>query len=247
MITEKLAFQTTAQFNDASYQDGLRLGLVDYQVFGGSTGLIYRASEKDEIQLLGTYTNFHTSNAPFSLRSSFPGATLNVTHSFTETLKGTVFGGPRFITSTTKASSSVRTSEDTTWVYGASMTQRLESFSAQIAFSRDILPSGFGLLAQTDRISLFISYDVSETLTASLDNSGYLVSAASPLPQGGTFSENRLLYTTPTIAWKFSEWWKLEASYSYRWRDSDALAEPVMANSMMVMLTYYPPKLAISE
>lgn len=247
MLTEKLGFQGAFQFNDASYQDGIRLGLVDYQVVGGSAGLLYRVTEKDEIQLTGTYTSFRTRNAPFSLSSSLPGLMLTHTHSFTESLKATIFAGPRFISSTTKATDSRQTTDDTTWIYGASATQRFEHAYLQFAISRDIMPSGFGLLVQTDRIGLLVSYDLSDTLTASLDSSGYLVSGASPLARGGSLSENRLMYTTPTITWKFTEWWKLEASYSYRWRDSDGLLEPVMANALMMMLTYYPHKFSLSN
>ena len=246
-ITEKLAFQGTFQFSDASYQDGLRLGLVDYQIFGGSAGFLYHATERDDIQLSGTYTNFHTTNAPSGLRSSYPGIMLTVAHTFTETLKGTVYGGPRFLNSTSQLAGGDVKNQDTIWVYGAGLTQQFESASLQFTVARDIMPSGFGLLIQTDRAGVLASYDFSETLTASLDTSGYIVSGASPLARGGTLPENRLIYTTPKLAWKFSEWWKLEASYSYRWRDSDNLVEPVMSNTMMLMLTYYPPKLAISQ
>ena len=246
-ITEKLAFQGTFQFTDASYQDGLQLGLVDYQVFGGSAGLLYHATERDDIQLAGTYTNFHTINSPFGLRASYPGIMLTVAHMFTETLKGTAYGGPRFVNSTTQNTGGAVKNQDTIWVYGAGLTQQFESASLQFTLARDIMPSGFGLLIQTDRAGVLASYNFSETLTGSLDTSGYLVSGASPLARGGTLSESRLIYTTPKLTWKFSEWWRAEVSYAYRWRDTDTLVEPVMSNAMMLMLTYYPPKLAISR
>jgi hypothetical protein len=246
-ITEKLAFQGAFQFSDASYQDGLRLGLVDYQVFGGSAGLLYQVTERDEIQLSGTYTNFRTTNAPFGLRSSYPGVMLTVAHTFTETLKATVYGGPRFLNTTNQIAGGDLKNQDTKWVYGADLTQQFENALLQFTLARDIMPSGFGLLIQTDRAGVLASYDFSEKLTVSLDTSGYLVSGSSPLASGGTLSDGRLIYTTPKLAWKFSDWWKLEASYSYRWRDADTLVEPVMSNMMMLMLTYYPLKLAISE
>lgn len=246
-ITEKLAFQGTFQFSDASYQDGLRLGLVDYQQFGGSAGFLYHATERDDIQLAGTYTNFHTTNSPFGLRASYPGIMLTVAHTFTETLKGTVYGGPRFIHSTNQFAGGTLKTQDTVWIYGVDLIKQFESASVQFTLVRDIMPSGFGLLIQRDRAGMLASYNFSETLTASLDTSGYIVSGASPLAGGGTLSENRLIYTTPTVAWKFSEWWKLEVSYSHRWRDTDTAVESTMSNAMMLMLTYYPPKLAISQ
>ena len=73
MITESLSFQSSFQFSDASYQDALRVGLVDYQVFGGSAGFLYHLTERDDVQLAGTYTNFHTTNAPVGLRAYYHG------------------------------------------------------------------------------------------------------------------------------------------------------------------------------
>ena len=246
-ITERFAFQGTAQLSDASYQDGLRLGLVDYQVVGGSAGMLYHATERDDIQLSATYTHFRTTNGPFELRSSYPGIMVTVAHTFTEALRGTVYGGPRFVNSTSQLAAGDVKSHDTLWVYGAALTQQFEKGSIQLTLSRDILPSGFGLLIQTDRAGLLASYNASETITASLDTSGYVISGASPLARGGTISDSRLIYTTPKLSWKFSEWWRAEVSYSHRWRDTDSLAEPVMSNAVMFMLTYYPPKLAMSN
>lgn len=247
MLTEKWGFQSTFQFSDASYQDGLRLGLVDYQVFGGTAGFLYHLTERDDVQLSGTYTNFHTSNAPFGLRAYYPGAMLSVTHSFTEGLKATAYGGPRFVSSTNQLGGFSQKTNDTTWIYGASLTQQFERASMQLSLTRDIFPSGFGLLIQTDRIGAFTSYNLTDTVTASLDASGYLVSGLTKQVRGGTLQEQRLFYLTPKLSWHFSEWWRAEASYAYRWRDAETFNEPVTSNMLMFMLTYYPPKLAISN
>jgi len=247
MITEKLAFQSTFQFSDTSYQDGLRLGLVDNQIFGGTAGFLYHLTERDDVQFTGTYTNFHTTNAPFGLRASYPGAMLSYVHAFTEGLKATVYGGPRFIDSTTTSSGLSQNASDTIWVYGATVTQQFERANLQVSVTRDIFPSGFGLLIQTDRFGALASYDLTETVTASLDVAGYFVSGATNVARGGTLQDQKFMYVTPKLAWKFSEWWRIEASYSHRLRDTDALREPVMSNMLTFMVTYYPPKLAISN
>ena len=54
-LTERLSWQTAYQFMDAQYQNGLQFGLVDYQVHGGTTGLIYNSGERDQIQVTGEY------------------------------------------------------------------------------------------------------------------------------------------------------------------------------------------------
>ena len=246
-ITEKLSVQSSVQLNDTSYENGLSLGLVDYQLFGGSGGLLYQLTEQDKIQLSGSYVNFHTTNAPLPFRASFPGVNLSLTHAFSETLTGTAFGGPSFVSSTTQAAGDNIKAEKTVWLFGGDLTKKFERTSIQVNVARKIVPSGFGLLIQTDRAGLTVSHDLTETLTASFDGAGYIVSGITQRATGGSFTESRLFSATPKIAWKFLEWWKLELSYTYRWRDQDGSSDPATSNGTMFMLTYYPPKLAFSN
>ena len=246
IVTEKLSVQSSFQLNDTTYENGLRLGLVDYQLFGGSGGVLYQMTEQDQIQLSGSYASFHTTNAPSPFRASFPGVNLSLTHAFTETLTGTAYGGPRFVSSTTQTVSDNIKDQRTVWLFGASLAKKFESTSIQVNVARNIVPSGFGSLFQTDRAGITVSHDLSETLTASFDGSGYIVSGITKLASGDTAAERRFFSATPKIAWKFSEWWKLELSYTYRWRGGESLPE-AMSNGTMFMLTYYPPKLALSN
>lgn len=246
-LTEKLSLQSSFQFSDTTYESGLRLGLVDYQLLGGSGGLLYQVTEQDQVQVAGIYTSFNTTNAPFGFRATFPGVMMTVTHAFTESLIGTAFGGPRFISSTTQGPAGDLKANETVWVYGGSLTRQFESGSIQLNVARDIIPSGFGLLIQTDRVTLSGSYKVSETLMTSLDANGYLVTGATQRSSGGSFPEQRYASLSPKLTWKFLEWWRLEASYTYGWRDVDDFATPATSNATMLMLTYYPPKLALSN
>ena len=246
-ITEKLSAQSSFQFSDTTYENGLRLGLVDYQLFGGSGGLLYQLTEQDQIQLTGSYTNFHTVNAPSPIRASFPAVSLSLTHAFTETLTGTAFGGASFVSSTTQTASDNIKAQSTVWLFGATLAKKFERTSVQVQVDRKIVPSGLGLLIQTDRAGVTVSHDLSETLTASFDGSAYKVSGITELAIGGRLPESRFFSATPAIAWKFSEWWKMELSYTYRHREVDGFSDPAMSNATMFMLTYYPPKLAFSN
>ncbi|MBU6482998.1 MAG: hypothetical protein KGS09_20960, partial [Nitrospirae bacterium] len=246
-ITEKLSVQSSFQLSDTTYENGLSLGLVDYQLLGGSGGLLYQVTEQDQIQLSGSYVNFHTTNAPLPFRASFPGVNLSLTHAFTETLTGTAYGGPSFVSSTTQTAGDNIKAQSTVWLFGANLTKKFERATVQISASRNIVPSGFGLLIQTDHAGVTVSHDLSETLTASFDGSAYIVSGVTNRATGGTFPENRYFSATPTIAWKFLEWWKLELSYTYGRREVAGFSDATTSNATMFMLTYYPPKLAISN
>ena len=246
-ITEKLSVQSGVQLNDTTYVNGLSLGLVDYQLFGGSGGLLYHMTEKDQIQLSGSYVNFHTTNAPLTFRASFPGANLSLTHAFTETLTGTAFGGPSFVSSTTQTAGDNIKVQSTVWLFGGNLTKKFERTTLKVSASRNIVPSGFGLLIQTDRAGLAVSHDLSETLAVSLDGAGYITSGITQRAIGGAFRENRYYTATPSIAWKFSDWWELELSYTYGRREVDGFSDAAMSNATMFMLTYYPPKFTHSN
>ena len=131
-ITEKLSVQSSFQLNDTTYEDGLSLGLVDYQLFGGSGGLLYQLTEQDQIQLSGSYANFHTTNAPSPFRASFPGVNLSLTHAFTETLTGTAYGGPSFVSSTTQTAGDNIKAQSTVWLFGGQSHKKFESASIQV-------------------------------------------------------------------------------------------------------------------
>ena len=246
-ITEKLSIQSGLQLSDTSYENGLSLGLVDYQLFGGSGGLQYQLNEQNQIQFSGSYVNFHTTNSPSPFRASFPGVNLSLTHAFTETLTGEVHGGPRFVSSTTQTVSDSIRAQSNVWLFGASLTKKLESTSIQVNVDRDIVPSGLGLLIRRDRAGLTVSHDFTETMTASFNGSGFIASGIREVAQGGTVPESRYFYLTPKVAWKFSEWWKMELSYTYGRRDTDSSINSASSNGTMFMLTYYPPKLALSN
>jgi hypothetical protein len=245
-ITEKLSVQSGLQLNDSTYENGLSLGLVDYQLLGGSGGLLYKMTEQDQVQLSGSYSTFYTTNALSPFRASFPSANLSLTHAFTETLTGTASGGPSFVSSTTQTAGGNIKAENTVWLFGGNLTKKFESAAIQVSASRNIVPSGFGRIIQTDRAGLTVSHDLSETLTVSFEGAGYIVNSIAQRAQGRTFQENRYYSATPLIAWKFSDWWKLELSYTYGRREVDGISDAAMSNATMFMLTYYPPKFAFS-
>jgi len=130
-------------------------------------------TEKDQLHLSGTYINFHTINSPQPLRSTVPGVNLALTHAFTESLTGTIYGGPSFVSTTVQTGGGDVTAHNTVWLFGASLTKKFEQTSINVNVARSITPSGFGLLTQTDRAGVTISHNLTEALTASFNGSVY--------------------------------------------------------------------------
>jgi hypothetical protein len=239
MLTEKLSFQSGVQFSDTTYESGR---LVDYRLFGGSGGFSYALTERDQVQIMGSYLDFRTIDSPSAFRSNFPGIDMSLTHAFSESLTGTVHGGPRFLQSTSEIFGVNLTTHDTVWLVGASLQQKFERAAVSASFERDLVPSGFGLLIQTNRAQGSASYDISETLTGSVSVVGVLTSGKSQVAVGGVFPDSRYVSITPKLSWKFLEWWQAEVSYMYRWRDIDTQLDSANSHATTFMVTYYPPK-----
>lgn len=242
-LTEKLSVQSSIQFSNTTY-DSSRL--VDHRVAGGSGGFLYQLTERDQMQLSGLYVHFRTTDSLFGFRADFPGINISYTHAFDESLTGTVYGGPRFLSSTSQTQGGDIAARDTVWLAGARMTKKFERAALQMSFARDLVPSGFGLLIQTDRGELSGSYDISETLACSLNVVGVLTSGKTQAIIGGAFPDSSYISLTPRLSWRFLEWWQAEMSYMYRWRDVDAAAGTAQSHAMTFMVTYFPPKLSFA-
>jgi hypothetical protein len=150
------------------------------------------------------------------------------------------------LSSTSQAQVGDITARDTVWLAGANMTKNFERATLQVSFARDLVPSGFGLLIQTNRGELSGSYEISETLACSLNVVGVLTSGKTPAAIGGVFPDRSYVSLMPKLSWKFLEWWQAEVSYMYRWRDIDAVADSAQSHATMFTVTYYPPKLSLS-
>ena len=139
------------------------------------------------------------------------------------------------------------TDSQVVWVGSARIQKRWEDAMARLEASRDVFPSGFGLLLQTSRIGAGLSKDLTERVTVSLDAA--LLFSTGITTQALTFSfpENRYATVTPAVRWKLSEWWALDASYTYAQRHVESLNETALSNAGFVMLTYFPPKWSVGR
>jgi hypothetical protein len=243
-LTETLSVQSGVQFSDTTYESAR---LVDYRLVGGSGGLLYHLSERDQIQLLGSYTHFRTTDSPFGFQASFPGINMSLTHAFSESLTGTLNGGPRFLSSTSQTLFGDITARDTVWLAGASMTKQFERAALHVSFARDLTPSGFGLLIQTYRGEVTGTYRISETLDFTLTVLGVLASGKTKAAIGRTFPDSSYVSLMPKLSWRFLEWWQTEVSYEYRWREFESAAGSAQSHATMFMVTYAPPKLSFSH
>lgn len=258
-ITERLSWKTGYHFMDAQYQDGSRLGFANYQVHGVNAGPTYHLTELDEVSLTGEYNLVRIPSV--GLESTYYGAQGSWVHDFGDQLIGSISGGARLVSSAQdvpaipgllgillgRTSDRTLTSEEVVWVYRGSLRKSFERTTVQLDGSREINPSGFGRLLQTDRVGGSLSHSLSETINLSVSGALYYVSGISttngsrPLPRTTFFS------VTPTLSWQFAQWWSVALSYTYGERAVDDVDQRYNSNSTFIMLTYGGEKWSVSR
>ncbi len=244
-ITERLSWQSSYQFTDTHYQDGTRVGLVDYRVHGGTTGMVYNLGLLDEIRLTGEYTSVRI---PFvRLNTTYYGARGEWTHDFGQQLIGSVSGGGRLVNSTQDLPGGSLTNHEVVWVYKGSLRKNFERTIIQIDGGREINPSGFGRLLQTDRVGGSLTHNLTETLSASLNGGLYFVSGVATNAASRSVPQTRFLSISPSVSWKFSQWWSIDVGYTYAERAVGSVNQWNFSNSTFVMLTYGGPKWSVSR
>ncbi len=239
-FTEKFSATGMYQYNDASYQNGLRLGLADYRLHSGSAGVSYQLTERDQIQLNGIVVRFEAPD--LHLTSTIVGPQVTYAHMFSESVTGTIAGGPRHMTSNLSDQTVSLSDSVWVWVFSGSLEKRWEDWLVKGEAGREINPSGFGLLLRTDKFSLEVSHQFTERLTASVKGMFLVADSIKTATVRTSFPENRLIYVTPKLSWRISEWWTMDVLYTYAQRDVPSATQTALANSGSIMFTYYPPK-----
>ena len=208
---------------------------------------MYRVNESDSFQLSGTYSKFLVLQGNNLVSDSY-GVQLTGTHAFSERTTFTAGGGPRFIFNSIDTSFRSFHDNKTTWIFNARLATKMERTTLSLDVSRQILPSGFGLLIQTDQVGANVSHELTDHVTVSLNAGGYLTNAVSSSASSRQFPDSRFVTITPGVTWRLSEWWTAEASYSYAQRDLTALDLPsASSHAARVMVTYVPAKLSVGR
>ena len=244
-LTERLSWKNGYQFTDAQYEDGIRFGLVNYQVQAGTTGLSYNLGELDQVQLTGEYTSFRVPSR--MQESNYYGVQAGWTRDFGHEVTGSISGGVRFVTGTQDISGGSLSAHDTVWVYKGTLRKRFERSTIQIDGGSQVNPSGFGRLLQTDRVGGTLSHELTETLTVLLNGNIYFVSGVVNDPSIASTPVQRYSSISPSLSWKFSQWWTLDVAYTYSERAVDSLNQWNFSNSTYVMVTYGGPKWSVSR
>lgn len=244
-FTETTSIQNSYQFSDVQYDNGGRV-LFDYQTHIGSSSLSHQLTEHDQIQLTGTYVNFHV--PLIGLRSTFYGAQAGLSHQFTETFNASAYGGFKRIQSAIhQGGQTQRDKDQTVLTYSATLFKQFESTSFALAYSRDLYPSGIGVLIQNDRVSGTVEYKLTERLTGFLTSEYHMVEFRSSTATIGVLPNNRYLKVEPKLRYRFNDWWSVDALYRYARSEVAQFDRIGEGNVVSLSVTYTGDKFSVSR
>lgn len=261
LVTETTQLRLDYQFVDVQYQDGISVGLLDYRQTATSLTLSDQVSERTNIFAILNYSDFRVTTpeadifTPYTAKSRTNFGQIGITYDFTETLKGSLSGGPRKTVSDDvfvfclffSLCFEPVTQSNTAYgsVFSGSLESRLQLTNTTFRFSRTVSPSGSGSQAQTGNLYLGIQRQITpERLSARLIAEGYAIRA---LSNTTSYVDRNYYRLEPGLRWRWTEDLSVDASYRYaRQRYVDA-TDVATANSVYLVFTYILPKTSVSR
>jgi hypothetical protein len=245
-VTERVSAESSYQYQNAMYDNGVQFGLIGYQVHTGSETLSYKIRETDSVQITGLFTRFLAPERNDTVSNTY-GAQIGGTHGFSEHVTLSASGGPRFISNSISTRFGTLEDKSTVWVFNGKLATTFERAHVTLDIGREVLPSGLGVLIQSDHLAANASYEMTDKISISLNGQASIVNPV----QTGTLlapgKETRFFTIAPSINWRVGEYWNVEAGYTYSRRELEGFDQSGQSHAARFMVTYFPPKLSVSR
>ncbi len=259
-LTPRSSVFAQYQYDQSRYESGSNL--TNYTNQQASGGYQYLISERTSGSLSGSFSHYETDTG--SVLTDSYSLNAGLSHSTTERLTfGLGIGARRsdtMITSTAlfcefgavaicdffgiplqSATASSKIS-DSGISFNASADYGWERAHASVVISRDLNPTGSGLLVQTDRLAVEIGHEVSERLSANVKGA-YLLSRYI----GGVGSDTDYYRVESGLRWQIDEWWSAGAGYSFAHQEGKGAPDSASANTVFLSLSYNWPRISMSR
>ncbi len=260
LLTPRASLKLSYQFDKASYDGGAAQGLVDYTNQTAQAAWMYQATEKDLLTTSLSYSRFQTVNNSYTANTT--GVQVGLTHSFSETLQGSVLVGLNRSTSTLNSQSyqyafdqttgtlyavlvqNTLTSSNQVPVLSMELKQQFETGNINAYASRQLVPGGNGSLVETDRVGLGATHSFNEKLSGSVNGAAY---RSRYIGDAVTATGSRYYELAINLNWQMNEQWRLESGYRYaRVTYQNSSVAPV-SNLVYASVRYDWPKISISR
>ena len=256
MLSERNSLKLGYEYDQASY-DGSSVGLINYSNQSAQASWLYQLSESDLVNMTASYSRFQTADG--NHKADTAGIQGGLTHSFSETLKGSVLMGLNRTHSIINSPAQVLvigpfilhlpaqtvSSTDVVPVLNATLEKQFETTTVNVSASRTLNPTGNGVLAETDRLGLGVSRKFSETLSGSVNGSAY---RSRYIGNAAVASANSRYYELAlNLNWHMNERWVLDSGYRYARVEYQASSVVPVSNMVYASVRYDWPKISASR
>lgn len=259
-LTETTQLRMDYQYIGTRYDDGVRAGLLDYQQQAVNLTLSHQHTSRISGYAILGFSTFEVTTPESQIVTSYTNTSqtntvqLGISYDFTETLKGSLSGGPRKTVSETKTiqfcglgclTHVPNSSTSYGSVFEVNLKNQLELTTTSIGFRRGLDPSGSGSEVQSDSLSLGINRQLTpERLSLWASASIYKFEALDMTSN----SLNRKYYQFESgWRWRWREDASIDASYRYSRQQYLNASEIASANAVFVTFSYMLPKNSISR
>jgi hypothetical protein len=263
-VAETTQLRLDYQFARVKYKDGVSAGLLDYDQQATSLTLSDQVLPRTNIYIALNYSDYQVMTPKAVIPTSYTAVSktntgqIGITHDFTETLKGSLSGGPR---KTMSGDVAIKcgytifgivctppvTQSNTGYgsVFSGSLESHLQLTNTTLRFSRTVSASGSGSEVQADNLTLGIQRQITpERLSVQLTAEVYAIKALGLTTNAVDRNYYRL---EPGLRWRWTEDLAVEASYrNVRQRFVNA-PDVATSNSVYLTFTYIWPRLSVSR
>lgn len=260
-LSEKNSLRLDYQFSRVKFEVAQ---LSDYTNNTASASLIHNYSEKDQFTLRAYNTKFERTSG--AVKSDTIGLVGGGTHKFSETLTGSFnIGGYKLQTTTeggtilcaqwvelpffgrvcarTIVTPTTETSQQGSSL-DASLNKQFESANINAQLSRSLDPNADGVLIESDKAGFSVSDNWTPLLTGNISAS----IVRSRYKDEALAANNSRYYTvSPSIHWRMSEWWSLDAGYRFTKTEREQSSVSAKSNAIFAQIRYDWPKISTSR
>lgn len=263
LFTETTWVETSVDYSQVEYDDGLRYGLLDYDYLTPGLRIIHQLNPKTQVFGILSHARVDYDTAS-ELESTTDSLQLGAAYDLTEVWKVSGSAGVRRTETSSLVPNAVprpgleflfpfvydvvyetRDSETTGVVYDASLTREFETGSLKLSASQSIIPSSLGTDTETTQFDLDGTRRLSAKLSAQFAVSYFRSDSVGDVTTRADRTRYRL---APSLTWRLDRDLALKAGYTYTHIKRDiARNDTADSNMAYVSLDYTWPRRAMSR
>lgn len=235
--TERSEYSLDYKYTKVTFDKKENTGLYDYYENDFSGSYQYDLTERDKISATLDYGFYKASSIDNKFDSY--GLSLDLKHSFTETMYGIFSIGQRKTYFTTAAEKN----SNTGYLLNVGIVKNTELTVYNFSIRRNIYPSGAGDMVESDQLNLNINKRFSPKLLFYFRTQ--LFKNKSLLNQ--SFEDRRYFMVQPSLHWYVSRWWYIEGAYTYRQQKIQGDIDTARSNAAYIGVGYSHSNFALTN